>query len=77
MLAAWLGPVGRPIHVRLRRRLLFESGGDATRRRPEFGPAAGGGICSEPEPEPWSAAEAGCPVARLARAVGGSGALVA
>ena len=57
---------------------------DAARRRwrrdktPAWGlaqPVAASG--SEPEPEPWSAAAAACPVARLARAAGGSGALAA
>ena len=53
-------------------------GGDVARRRPAWvGPAAGGGIGSESEPEPWSAVAAACPVARLALASGGSGAVAA
>jgi hypothetical protein len=49
--AAQLGPAGLPTQARLRRQLLREGGGDVTRRRPGFGPAAGGGIGSEPEPD--------------------------
>jgi len=67
------------VPARLRRRVLYEGGGDVTRRRSAWvGPAAGGGgIGSEPEPEPWSAAVAACRVTRRALASGGSGAVVA
>ena len=74
--AAQLGSAGLSAQARLRRQLLLEGGGDMTRCRPGVSPAAGD-IGSEPEPEPWSAVAAACPIARLARAAGGSGALVA